>query len=413
MSEGLFPGLASINGKPEGQSPVTALTNADGVGDLRRRAVQAAAARGLLPGLVAATVPARPLGSRLGPFHRGRTLADLTEYCGQTRYPVCVLPDGAPGLLPIRLPPSVRAGFCSISTRGRHRCSVFDSCPLHGRSPSRSSLQRKSRGATVLAAVALLSSMLTILPAQVSWRRRRARRLLNAPTNGATGIGHVADARRRRLRSGHRPLTVTYFGRPLASGNFAQIAQHTGVASGANDTASWASLGAGQTFEWYATVSDGTDTTTGPTWTFHTTAERRPGLRRGRGHRLVHRHGRQRHAATSSRASTATSSRSATTSTRTAPPPTSRTATHHAVGEPRCKSRGRGRSRATTTGAPDGPDNLNGYNGYFGADRHRRQRQELLQLRHPRQQLAHRQPRQRVRSTCPAAAPPARPRSSG
>ncbi len=29
----------------------------------------------------------------------------------------------------------------------------------------------------------------------------------------------------------------------------------------------------GQTFEWYATVSDGTDTTvTGPTWTFHTPA---------------------------------------------------------------------------------------------------------------------------------------------
>lgn len=39
-SEGLFPGLASINGKPEGQSPVTALTNADGVAHFVARAVQ-------------------------------------------------------------------------------------------------------------------------------------------------------------------------------------------------------------------------------------------------------------------------------------------------------------------------------------------------------------------------------------
>ena len=40
--------------------------------------------------------------------------------------------------------------------------------------------------------------------------------------------------------------------------------------SGATATASWPGLGAGQRFEWYATVSDGTLTTTGPTWTFST-----------------------------------------------------------------------------------------------------------------------------------------------
>ena len=39
-SEGLFPGLASINGKPEGQSPVTAMTNSDGVAHFHVRAVQ-------------------------------------------------------------------------------------------------------------------------------------------------------------------------------------------------------------------------------------------------------------------------------------------------------------------------------------------------------------------------------------
>ena len=66
-------------------------------------------------------------------------------------------------------------------------------------------------------------------------------------------------------------LTVTFYGRPLASGNFSQIGQNTGVPSGTTDTTTtWLNLGSGQTYEWYATVSDGSLTTTGPTWTFHT-----------------------------------------------------------------------------------------------------------------------------------------------
>ena len=47
----------------------------------------------------------------------------------------------------------------------------------------------------------------------------------------------------------------------------------------------WTGLGGGQTYEWYVTVSDGTTTTTGPTWTFHTAAERRSGVRRCGRHR--------------------------------------------------------------------------------------------------------------------------------
>ena len=39
-SEGLFPGLASTNGMPEGQSPVTALTDVNGVAHFEVRAVQ-------------------------------------------------------------------------------------------------------------------------------------------------------------------------------------------------------------------------------------------------------------------------------------------------------------------------------------------------------------------------------------
>ena len=41
--------------------------------------------------------------------------------------------------------------------------------------------------------------------------------------------------------------------------------------------------------------------------------------------------------------------------------------------------------------------NLDGYNGYFGVNATDAGRQELLQLRHPVEQLAHRQPRQRMR----------------
>ena len=54
-------------------------------------------------------------------------------------------------------------------------------------------------------------------------------------------------------------MTVTFFGRPFASGNFTQIGQNTGVASGTNSTTTWVGLGAGQAFEWYATVNDGID----------------------------------------------------------------------------------------------------------------------------------------------------------
>jgi hypothetical protein len=99
---------------------------------------------------------------------------------------------------------------------------------------------------------------------------------LNAPANGATGIGTSPTLDVGVSDPDSDPLTVTFFGRPLASGNFVQIAQHTGIGSGTNDTAAWASLGAGQTFEWYATVNDGSLTTTGPTWTFHTVASTDP-----------------------------------------------------------------------------------------------------------------------------------------
>ena len=88
-------------------------------------------------------------------------------------------------------------------------------------------------------------------------RRHPAAPTLNAPANAGTGISTSPTLSVGVSDPDADPLTVTFFGRPFASGNYVQIAQHTGVASGATDTTTWSSLGAGQTFQWYVTVSDG------------------------------------------------------------------------------------------------------------------------------------------------------------
>ena len=98
---------------------------------------------------------------------------------------------------------------------------------------------------------------------------------LNAPSDGATGVGTAPTLDVGVSDPDGDPLTVTYYGRPFASGNFAQIAQHSNVTA-AGDTAPWSNLGQGQEFEWYVTLSDGTLTTTGPTWTFRTTPSTDP-----------------------------------------------------------------------------------------------------------------------------------------
>ena len=94
---------------------------------------------------------------------------------------------------------------------------------------------------------------------------------LNAPSDGATGVSTAPTLNVGVSDPDSDPLTVTYYGRPYATGSFAQIAQHTGVTA-ATDTTTWSGLTADQEYEWYVTLDDGTDTTTGPTWTFHTAA---------------------------------------------------------------------------------------------------------------------------------------------
>ncbi len=94
--------------------------------------------------------------------------------------------------------------------------------------------------------------------------------VVNTPTNTATGVSLSPTLQVGVSDPDADPLTVTFYGRPLASGNFAQLTQIPSVPSGSNSSMAWNNLGAGQTFEWYVTVSDGEFTTTGPTWTFHT-----------------------------------------------------------------------------------------------------------------------------------------------
>ncbi len=53
--------------------------------------------------------------------------------------------------------------------------------------------------------------------------------------------------------------------------SFAVIGTQTGVASGGTASFDWTGLSGG-TYEWYVTVSDGSQTTTSPTWSFSTTA---------------------------------------------------------------------------------------------------------------------------------------------
>ncbi len=95
---------------------------------------------------------------------------------------------------------------------------------------------------------------------------------LSSPSNGASGVSTspTLDVIASDPEGGS--LAVSFFGRPLASGQFALIGTQSGVASGAHATMPWPSRGGGQTYQWYATVSDAGLSTTGPTWTFHTNA---------------------------------------------------------------------------------------------------------------------------------------------
>ena len=58
----------------------------------------------------------------------------------------------------------------------------------------------------------------------------------------------------------------------MGAGSAFQALGTASVASGANASVTWPNLAAGTAYDWYAVVSDGTKSTTGPTWRFTTAA---------------------------------------------------------------------------------------------------------------------------------------------
>jgi fibronectin type 3 domain-containing protein len=97
--------------------------------------------------------------------------------------------------------------------------------------------------------------------------------VLDSPSNGGTDVSMDPTLDVVVSDPDGGTLTVTFMGRALASGVFVMIGTQSGVASGAHATMAWPNRGGGQTYEWYAEVTDGSFTTTGSTWTFHTQAE--------------------------------------------------------------------------------------------------------------------------------------------
>src|SRR4030095_2148797 len=62
-------------------------------------------------------------------------------------------------------------------------------------------------------------------------------------------------------------FTLSY---DMGGAGFTGIATNSNVPSGTNTTTPWSGRTADTTYEWFVTVSDGTSTTTGPTWSFTT-----------------------------------------------------------------------------------------------------------------------------------------------
>jgi hypothetical protein len=96
---------------------------------------------------------------------------------------------------------------------------------------------------------------------------------LVSPADGSTGHSAPVSIGIRVTDPAGRPMSVTFYARPSASGVYASIGTRSAVASGAQATVSWPSPSDGQRFEWYAVADNGSTSTTSPVWTFRT----RPG----------------------------------------------------------------------------------------------------------------------------------------
>ncbi len=206
---------------------------------------------------------------------------------------------------------------------------------------------------------------------------------------------HLADARCGRLRPRRRPADRHLLRPPVRERRLRpDRPAHEGVASGTDTTISWPDIGAGQTFQWYATVKRRHhDHRTGPTWTFHTTPSADP-VFVGAGD--IADCGRTQDEATGAvigavdgNVWTAGDNVYPTGSVAS----NSRTATKQ-PGVATIKARTRPIPGNHDWGTDQGgAENLVALQRLLRCERDRRERQELLQLRHRGQQLACRQPR--------------------
>ena len=88
-----------------------------------------------------------------------------------------------------------------------------------------------------------------------------------SPANGTIQVQTYSPWLNQFETDADSQFTLTY---DMATTGFAPIATVPGVASGTNAQATWASLFPGMSYEWYVTVSDGANTSTGPVWRFAT-----------------------------------------------------------------------------------------------------------------------------------------------
>jgi uncharacterized protein (DUF362 family) len=95
--------------------------------------------------------------------------------------------------------------------------------------------------------------------------------ILVVPSDGSTGISTSPTLEVTVSDPDVDNLNVTFYGRQAGTGNFVQIGTVTGITSGSNASINWNDLDSNTTYEWYVEVSDGSQSTTGPIWSFVTT----------------------------------------------------------------------------------------------------------------------------------------------
>lgn len=98
-----------------------------------------------------------------------------------------------------------------------------------------------------------------------------------SPSNGVIRVRTYSPWLDEYETDADSEFTLPYLMSPAAT-NFALLQGFTGVASGATVTCNWIGLQPNNAYDWYVTVSDGTNVSTSPTWRFTAVASNTPPL---------------------------------------------------------------------------------------------------------------------------------------